>query len=160
YDAPVSNEVVCADDLDRDGKPDVVVGGGYELGVLYGKGDGTLEPYAQLLTWQAGVHVDAVADFNGDGLPDILFHDGLKKIVVLYNQGGRQFDYPYFQTVGSVSSITVADVNLDRRPDLLCVINDDGGSGAVHVLLNNGNGTFTDHFTAPRIGSVDGVAAG
>jgi hypothetical protein len=76
-------------DLNGDGKLDLVVaigswgkvgeGGPNELGLFYGNGDGTFtqavipdEPYS--------VNVPAVADFNGDGLPDIIVGNAGERI--------------------------------------------------------------------------------
>src|SRR5689334_5990166 len=45
YKVPIAADIVTAADLDGDRCPDVVIGGGKELGVLYGHRDGTLAPY-------------------------------------------------------------------------------------------------------------------
>ena len=70
-------------DVDGDGKPDVVVvncsavsgncnGGGGDVGVLLGNGDGTLQP---VVTFSPGGNTPfgvAVADLNGDSKPDVV----------------------------------------------------------------------------------------
>jgi len=70
-------------DVDGDGKPDVVVvncsavsgncnGGGGDVGVLLGNGDGTLQP---VITFPPGGNTPfgvAVADLNGDSKPDVV----------------------------------------------------------------------------------------
>ena len=62
-----SNEsVVATADIDLDGNLDLIGGSGY---IMRGRGDGTFEPQ-ELFEWDGfDVHV---ADFNHDGLPDII----------------------------------------------------------------------------------------
>ena len=71
-------------DMNQDGKPDIVAYGGYgnQVGVLFGNGDGTFTapaPYPVLGNAASGLNGPefvAVADFNGDGLPDMAFNVG------------------------------------------------------------------------------------
>ena len=139
---------IAVTDVNGDGKPDLLVAGGYYSGVavLLGNGDGTFKPgvayageyYTQSVT---------VADVNGDGKPDLLVAgwnnvyngllgvliangDGTFKPVVTYSTGpGESFAF----------SAAVADVNRDGRPDVLVA---NYGSDSIGVLLGNGDGTF------------------
>ena len=64
-------------DLNGDGNPDLVLANnsygdqGTTVGVLLGVGDGTFGPEARY-TVGAGIFGVAVADFDGDGLPDLV----------------------------------------------------------------------------------------
>jgi len=153
-------------DVNGDGKPDLVVanvcgisqanctdGPGNSVGVLLGNGDGTFQ--AAVMYASGGYSQSlAVADVNGDGKPDLIVTsdcgtstctngivgvllgngDGTFQTAVLYNSGDGF--YP--------SSVVVADVNGDGKPDVL-VANDCGSNnctGAVGVLLGNGDGSF------------------
>ncbi len=150
-------------DVNRDGKPDLVVANGCavgspgscpdsgSVGVLIGNGDGTFQAvrnYASggLLSWMA------VADVNGDGKPDILVanrdggSDGQGSVGVLLGTGTGTFEAVQLYTSGGLtpSFLGVADVNSDGKLDLL-VSNPsscDNCPGNIGVLLGNGNGTF------------------
>jgi FG-GAP-like repeat len=71
-----------------------------------------------------------VADFNGDGKPDILASDGTLNL----GKGDGTF------TTGTPvtgTPLAVADFNGDGKPDVL-----EQGTGTLLVLLGNGDGTF------------------
>jgi Bacterial Ig-like domain (group 3)/FG-GAP-like repeat len=139
-------------DVNRDGKLDVLVAN-FEgpAGVLLGNGDGTFQTAR---TYGSGGHnsyMIAAEDMNGDGNIDLAIASSCTSTcetgvvgVLLGNGDGT------FQTVRTFSSgaygamaIAVADVNGDRKPDLL-VANYCYGKchGSASVLLGNGDGTF------------------
>jgi len=87
----------------------------------------------------------AVADLNGDGLPDVIIGTDFG-IAVLINKGDGTFVQPpglYSVSVGQGGVLAgdiwlvAADLNGDGRPDVAVA-----GGGGVAVLLNNGNGVF------------------
>jgi hypothetical protein len=160
YNVPAAQDNVAALDLDGDGNADVAVGGAKQIGVLYGNGDGTLGAYVQLTTVQADIAVREIADLNGDGRPEIIFMDTLGRLGIIFNQGGRHFADPVFQTVGLASWLSVGDLNGDGHPDIAFSLWGNGGSGSVKILLNNGNGTFTQKSEFSLIGIVEGVCSG
>jgi hypothetical protein len=102
-DYPVSGIVkaLMVADLNKNGKPDVVVVDQQGFSVLLGNGDGTLEPavrYTPLSSNQTRVGGFALGDFNGDGYPDVAFGtctSGLPpssgQLVVWLNQGDGTF---------------------------------------------------------------------
>lgn len=121
---------IAAADFDGDGKLDLAVAAGGTGGasesvtILTGNGDGTFNstasgqnPSGSAVTWIQ------VADFDQDGMPDVVLADSAGSATVLLNNGSgslnRSFPVvsglttPYYLEVG------VADVNGDGYPDLL-----------------------------------------
>jgi hypothetical protein len=78
----------------------------------------------------AGTGPIFVADFNGDGKPDILCSDGTLNL----GNGNGTFTAG---TKVSGTPLAVADFNGDGHPDIL-----EQGTGTLLVLLGNGDGTF------------------
>jgi hypothetical protein len=83
----------------------------------------------------------AVADFNGDGIPDLAVANanGGNVSVLLGNGDGSFQAARSFYTGDSPESVAVADFNGDGVPDLAVGKN---SSTNVSVLLGNGDGTF------------------
>jgi uncharacterized protein (TIGR03437 family) len=129
-------------DLNRDGNPDIVVGAGQGITVLLGKGDGTFPsplayPFAQPRLGLLNGARSVVADFNGDGIPDVL-----NGFTVFPGNGDGSLAAPLFfgqwQDTFSNQPLAAADFNGDGRPDLICVAPD--GAGLL-LLINNTSGT-------------------
>lgn len=152
---PLSGGSVAVADVNGDGKPDLLVAneGNGSVGVLLGNGDGTFQPVVTYGSGGSGANSVAVADVNGDGKPDLLVATSLSNTVgVLLGHGDGTFQSAVTYGVGGfnrTSSVAVADVNGDTRPDLLVgtCANSSCSIGAVSVLLNN---TSLDT-TPPRI---------
>ena len=135
-----------------------------EVSVLLGNGNGTFQPaaaylehgmdYASYPAIGPGINSLAIADMNGDGIPDLAvvqqcqnlrhYTDcvGEKELNVFLGNGDGTFQAPYLYSSGGFvgSALTVADVNRDGRPDLV-VANEDASeqdfqTGSVAVLLN------------------------
>ena len=102
----------------------------------------------------------AVADFNGDGVPDLAtanFATNDVSILLGDGHGGFRPAGVYAAGSGPVSLVT-ADFNEDGAPDL-AVLNQIDGS--VSVLLNDGSGVFRNKtsirgVSAVEAGDVDG----
>ena len=144
-------------DINGDGKPDLVVGNGYDgsipgnggVGVLLGNGDGTFQPVVTHDTGGPGSFAVGVlvTDVNGDGKPDLIVANSCgdsycltgSTVAVLMGNGDGTFQPPVAYSSGGIAlSLKVADVNNDGKLDIV-VANADGSVG---VLLGNGDGTF------------------
>jgi len=151
---------IAVADLNGDGHPDLVVanffadgGGEGILGVLLGKGDGTFEP---VVTYDSGGFTAtsvAIADVNGDGRPDLVVANDCNTqtckhgvVAVLLGKGDGTFKKAVKFPAGiDPQSVVVVDVNGDGKPDAVVAAfcaNSNCASGAVDVLLGNGDGTF------------------
>jgi hypothetical protein len=127
-------------DLNKDGKLDLVLycGANYVQSLL-GNGDGTFQTpiLAQTPTYP---RIFALADFNGDGLPDLAYLTSTGFCIAL-NQGGGHFgnsqSYP-LAGAGNFASIATGDFNGDGKQDLIFAM----GAGPAAYLLGNGDGTF------------------
>ena len=155
--------------MNGDGKPDLVVAncsnanyfceGNGSVGVLLGKGDGTFQPAVTYDAGNSSYGPDiVVADVNGDGKPDALVANSWcvngacsapGAIAVLLGNGDGTFGAAAHYTSGGSfpTSVAVADVNRDSKPDLLVtnctnVKSYCDGNGSVVVLLGKGDGTF------------------
>jgi len=158
-------ESVAVEDLNGDGKPDLVVANqcsdsacmnhGF-VGVLLGKGDGKFQP---VVTYDSGGYDAfsvAVADVNGDGKPDLVVANvcassnctsgGAVSVLLGNGDGTFQAAKSYGSGGEDAYSVAVEDVNGDGKPDLLvanyCADSECLTNGNVGVLLGNGGGTF------------------
>jgi hypothetical protein len=141
------NDIGIAD-MNGDGNPDLVVANHQSpyITILLGDGKGTFRP-------SPGSPVDvhstphphgvAVADFNGDGHPDVVTDSwGTNQIELLLGDGRGGLHTPgrYFATGRRpYERLRSADFNKDGLPDIVTTNLDDG---TVTVLLGDGRGGF------------------
>jgi uncharacterized protein (TIGR03437 family) len=172
YVSNASGSVMIVD-FDGDGKPDIVYGAGnptYVSGsvadptmtVLFGDGKGAFVGAPILNTSRnAGQsEVFASADFNGDGVPDIVLASSslpfaTVQVTTFLGQGDAQFTSGAAQTValadGVVACVT-ADFNHDGKPDFAVLLY----GGEVLIYLGNGDGSFRPPLTVALPPSSDG----
>lgn len=166
---------VAVADMNRDGKLDVVVdnlnglppnGDIGNVAVLMGNGDGTLQDAA---TYESAGTNDAslaIADFNGDGFPDVAIVTQCHTrgcfrwyVGVLLNGGNGALKKVKRYATGGVAatSVAIADLNGDGNPDILITNacdNNECDNSELGVLLGHGDGTFA---TSPHYyGGNDG----
>jgi hypothetical protein len=103
------------------------------ISVLLGKGDGTFQAAGAYNAGRFPQSV-AVADFDGDGKPDLIVANyGSLSVSVLLGKGDGTFqDAISFNVGGPPQSVVVGDFNGDGKPDLATAEWDYG----VSVLLN------------------------
>lgn len=138
-------------DVNGDSKPDIVVAnsGTHNVGIFFNAGNGT---FLNQTTYSTGAssapRAVAVADVNGDNMPDIIPADtGINSVGVLLNAGNSTFLNQTTYSTGATTgprTVAVADVNNDNKPDIIV---GNTASTYVSVLLNIGNGTFLNQTT-------------
>jgi hypothetical protein len=156
---------VAVADVNGDGIPDLVVAnscasygncGNSVIGILFGKGDGTFDPAVTYDSGGGGADSVAVADVNGDGIPDLLIANecvtpnncAYSSVAVLLGNSDGTFQKAVTYDSGGVgtTSVAAADLNGDGIPDIVlanwCVTAIDCDEGGVGVLLGAGSGTF------------------
>jgi hypothetical protein len=152
---------VAAGDFNFDGKLDLVVANQFssDVSVLLGNGDGTFGAAASFgagsLSYPQSV---AVADFNGDGSPDLAVADnGSGEVSVLLGRSDGSFmgAVPYGVGAGPDSVVT-GDFNGDGKGDLAVAC---FNAPNVSVLLGNGDGTFQEAAFVVAGMSPQGVAS-
>jgi hypothetical protein len=145
---------VAVGDLNGDGKADLAIGTSTEfsstVSILLGNGYGTFgAPVSYpLAPMTYTLYNIAIADFNGDGIPDIAAGVSSGAALLLGNGDGT------FQTPISVAStiggaLAVGDFNGDGNPDLALV----SLQANAQILLGNGDGTFQ----SPRPVEAEGL---
>lgn len=140
---------VEADDLDQDGKLDLMVALTFRrpdpIGVYYGRGDGTFVEPTIYDGPDVGVVAMASADIDGDGLKDIVIGNRCAAtIMILKGVGSRKFRFDQIIKAYAVEDVEVADFNGDHLPDILGV-----GVG-VWPLLNG----VTNEFARPGLSAL------
>jgi hypothetical protein len=157
---PYPQSIVVAD-FNGDGKLDLAVpiGGPSGLGVFLGNGDGTFlaAPGISVSGINAAGYA-AVADFNGDGKPDIAITlPNNKSVLVLLGNGDGTFTPQPQIPVPYVFAIAAADLNGDGIPDLVTA---NFGGKSLTVFLGKGDGTFSPGATLATTGGPTWVAVG
>jgi hypothetical protein len=152
-------------DIDGNGTADLVaMMSDDSLNIFLGDGHGNFQPVSGAQSFNGNYPGrPQLADLDGDGKPDVVVSVqapiGTYNIVIWFkNLGGGNFAAPVALTsnaAGDNTSIAIADVNGDGKPDIMYAIAGPG-SEFIHTLVNQGNGQFTDTLT-PGLNGVTGV---
>ncbi len=136
-----SSTTLLTGDFDHDGFPDLVgmaSSGTSAISFFFGDGHGNFTN--QQFNGPFGVQV-TTADFNGDGLPDLLFADRDAFVTLILGRKDRNFPSPLGLLAATVSSLLTGNINGDGMPDIFV-----GGNYYYNlpgtVFLNQGNGNF------------------
>ncbi|MGD0360214.1 MAG: VCBS repeat-containing protein [Bryobacteraceae bacterium] len=113
-------------DFNHDGHPDVIweaPTSGFAQLWLLGGAQGVTVMGAADLTQTNPWHIVAVADFNGDGAPDVVWQDPVSGAVQVWFMGGSEgnmfISAANITNANSWQVVSVADFNSDGHPDLL-----------------------------------------
>ncbi|CAF1567761.1 unnamed protein product, partial [Rotaria magnacalcarata] len=136
WTGPFELTYVEADDVNGDGKPDIIVlnHSSNNVNVLLNTGNATFSAQATYSTGPSPTSMIAV-DFNGDNKPDIIVaNSGSNNEGVLINKGNGTFAAQTTYSTGSgPTHVTAVDVNGDNKPDIIV---SNYGSNNAGVLLN------------------------
>ena len=141
---------VSIEDIDGDGKLDVVAvagtdTGGVLLSTLKGNGSGGFVPGSSSVATQANAAPFVIADFTGDGRKSILTADGL----YFADAGNGSFAAPVQRLSGTTfpipsNTLAVGDFNGDGKLDVAVLGGLSNVTGRfVSVFLGRGDGTFS-----------------
>jgi hypothetical protein len=135
---------VTVADFNGDRHNDVAVRG---IGVFLGNGSGwlpTLRPGSLGDSPPDPSESIVAADLNRDRRLDLVVLNGSEEAAdpahIQLGRGNGRFDGPELLPVGDVASLAVGKFNRDRWPDLAALVNEDGFSWDLRVLLGTRSG--------------------
>jgi hypothetical protein len=154
---PTSYPIVSAD-FNGDGIPDLALPmySPSEIAILLGKGDGTfaLPIMVSVAGATFGFNQILVADFNGDGIPDLAAIAEGNDLTVNILSGKGDGNFAEVTTNPPISGVPLnfatGDFNGDGKMDIAVTEN----SGTIAILLGNGDGTFA------AMGTVNSASGG
>ncbi len=152
--APVSQAV----DLNDDGLRDLLIApDGFNpllRGALNDGNGGFGQPRTATVPNLGSISASAVADVNGDDLPDVVVADvNNDRVHVMLGDGLGGFSAAGFLLTGDAPHrVALGDVNGDDEPDILTSNRNDR---TVSILLNQGNGAFAPALTQALADSTE-----
>lgn len=155
-DAGVDGSEIRLVDMDSDGFADLVMEGRAGIELRYGSGQGTFTPP---VSFPAGVVSFAVGDLDGDGRPDLAAIVDIAirdfRTYVALNRGARTFSpWAGYTALRSAEDIAIGDLSGDGKAE---VVQSSSNFDFAGVLVNEGDGGFSDFFTYLNIGARGAV---
>lgn len=156
YGSGLKTYVLLSGDLNLDGNVDLVAENEEEdsVAVFLGRGDGTFQR-ASLTNFPTGAYPTggAIADFDRDGIPDVVtadYHGNSVSVLLGVGDGtlGAPSHYPT-EAGAQTSNLAVGDLNGDGRPDVVAT---NPATGSVSLFLGQPGGTL-----APAVNLKVGV---
>ncbi|MFQ5973012.1 MAG: FG-GAP repeat domain-containing protein [Alphaproteobacteria bacterium] len=144
-------------DVDRDGDLDIMIASEFQPNILLindGAGRFTNESARRIPQARHDSEDVGVADFDGDGDPDIVVVSEDDQVNELYlNDGGGFFSDAgaKLPVTGVTNAVLVADIDRDGDADILF-----GNNGQNFVIVNDGRANFTDE-TGTRLPPIDDI---
>jgi hypothetical protein len=143
---------IASGDVNRDGKPDLVVpiGAGVygRVAVYLGKGNGSFDELPSWTTDQ-GPGWARLADLNADGNPDLIILHGGGSVVSYLGKGDGTFEFKHRAGFSPApTDLTVGDFNRDGVLDYAVAY---PGAQGVIVLLGMGDGSFVRGVKTPPV---------
>ena len=143
-------------DVDGNGTVDLVPitdnsgSGSTTVSIMTGDGHGNFQPPVIQQTFP-GIYPGGatLADLDGDGKPDLVLFvqepSGLTYGVIWLKNTGGGFSAPTTLTTNSENFFLIADFNSDGKPDILYTVPGSATTTqSMHILMNQGNGKFSD----------------
>jgi hypothetical protein len=156
-------------DFNSDGKLDLAIAADSGLSsatgpvvIMLGNGDGTFT-LGQSITVNTdngpgNASAIALADFNGDHIPDIAISDGNRGYTWVYlGKGDGTFTVANTQKDGG-NSLVAGDFNADGKQDVAFASGYGSGGSRVGVFLGNGNGTLSNSIAVTVTGGTGTVS--
>ncbi|HVW75997.1 MAG TPA: VCBS repeat-containing protein [Alloacidobacterium sp.] len=153
--ADAGNRLIVMADINHDGVPDLVEAlpptsesdGRGILQVTLGRSGSGFLPPASMPVLDSKPRAIAAADFNRDGIPDVIVGDDDGRLMLFLSDGTGTLtpagDLAHFD---SVVSVAVADFNRDGIPDIVV---SDWRASVVTVLLGTANSSYKQGWTFP-----------
>jgi VCBS repeat protein len=161
HNDPLNNELsIAIADVNKDGQPDIVNGtyqypgvlDGGLVTVLPGNGDGA---FGATITSLQGEEVSTMtlADFDGDGYPDVAFVGYNNAVSVALNNGTGKFESAVYQVAQYARTVLVGKFQGTSRLDLALL-----DSPNLRLYPGAANGTFGQPLSSTALGNVAATA--
>ena len=143
YSTPSGPASVAVADVNNDNKIDIIIAnfGSNNIGVLLNTGNGTFLSQTNYFTSTQPYAIAAV-DVDGDNKPDtVMANQGSSSVSVFLDTGNGTFRPQTIYSTGAgsaTSSVTVADVNGDTKPDMIV-------PNYIRVLLSESRSLWEAH---------------
>jgi FG-GAP-like repeat/FG-GAP repeat len=161
---PITPYALAVGDVDGNGTPDLVSitsdnASSTTVSILLGDGHGNFQSPVSQQTF-AGIYPGPayLSDLDGDGKLDLVLAveqpTSIGGSVVWLKNTGAGFAAPVTLASIAVGNLQIADFNGDGKPDILYAVPNTGGfAQSLHILMNQGNGSFTDQ----AAGGLNGI---